>query len=90
MRPTKLTVQGLTAFRKPVEIDFRDLDLFAITGPTGAGKSSLVDAISYALFGQVTDLLREKSWVPTSLRVMDGRLDDVFQNLTVGESTPTA
>ena len=53
MRPTKLTVQGLTAFRKQVEIDFRDLDLFAITGPTGAGKSSLVDAISYALFGQV-------------------------------------
>ena len=52
MRPTKLTVQGLTAFRKPVEVDFTDLDLFAITGPTGAGKSSLVDAITYALFGQ--------------------------------------
>ncbi len=52
MRPTKLTIQGLTAFRKPVEIDFTDLDLFAITGPTGAGKSSLVDAITYALFGQ--------------------------------------
>ena len=52
MRPTKLTVQGLTAFRKPIEVDFTDLDLFAITGPTGAGKSSLVDAITYALFGQ--------------------------------------
>ncbi|MCH7483863.1 MAG: SMC family ATPase [Chloroflexi bacterium] len=52
MRPTKLKVQGLTAFRKPVEVDFTDLDLFAITGPTGAGKSSLVDAITYALFGQ--------------------------------------
>jgi len=52
VRPTKLTVQGLTAFRKPVEVDFTDLDLFAITGPTGAGKSSLVDAITYALFGQ--------------------------------------
>ncbi len=52
MRPTKLSVQGLTAFRRPVEVDFTDLDLFAITGPTGAGKSSLVDAITYALFGQ--------------------------------------
>jgi exonuclease SbcC len=52
MRPTRLEVQGLTAFRRPVEIDFTDLDLFAITGPTGAGKSSLVDAITYALFGQ--------------------------------------
>lgn len=53
MRPIRLEVQGLTAYHRPVEIDFTDLDLFAITGPTGAGKSSLVDAITYALFGQV-------------------------------------
>ena len=52
MRPIRLEVQGLTAYRRPVEIDFTELDLFAITGPTGAGKSSLVDAITYALFGQ--------------------------------------
>ncbi len=52
MRPTKLSIQGLTAYKQPVEIDFTDLDLFAITGPTGAGKSSLVDAITFALFGQ--------------------------------------
>ncbi len=52
MRPTRLEVQGLTAFRRPTEVDFTELDLFAITGPTGAGKSSLVDAITYALFGQ--------------------------------------
>ena len=53
MRPTRLAVQGLTAFKKRAEIDFSGLDLFAITGPTGAGKTTLVDAISYALFGQV-------------------------------------
>jgi ATPase involved in DNA repair len=52
VRPTKLSIQGLTAYKQPVEIDFTDLDLFAITGPTGAGKSSLVDAITFALFGQ--------------------------------------
>jgi exonuclease SbcC len=52
VRPTSLTVQGLTAYRQPVEIDFENLDLFAITGPTGAGKSSLVDAITFALFGK--------------------------------------
>ncbi len=52
MRPTKLTIQGLTAYKQPVEIDFTNLDLFAITGPTGAGKSSLVDAITFALFGK--------------------------------------
>lgn len=52
MRPTKLTIQGLTAYRQQVEVDFSELDLFAITGETGSGKSSLVDAISFALFGQ--------------------------------------
>jgi exonuclease SbcC len=52
VRPTKLTIQGLTAYKRPVEIDFTDLDLFAITGPTGSGKSSIVDAITFALFGK--------------------------------------
>jgi exonuclease SbcC len=46
-------VQGLTAYKEKVEIDFSGLDLFAITGATGAGKTTLVDAITYALFGQV-------------------------------------
>ncbi|MBI1886623.1 MAG: SMC family ATPase [Chloroflexi bacterium] len=53
MRPVRLGLQGFTSYRRPTEVDFSDLDLFAITGPTGAGKSSLVDAITYALFGQV-------------------------------------
>jgi len=53
VRPIRLELQGLTAYKDKVEIDFSDLDLFAITGPTGAGKSSLVDAITYALFGEV-------------------------------------
>jgi exonuclease SbcC len=52
VRPTKLTIQGLTAYRQQVEVDFSELDLFAITGETGSGKSSLVDAISFVLFGQ--------------------------------------
>jgi len=53
MRPLKLELEGFTAFRAPTCLDLADLDLFAITGPTGAGKSSLIDAISYALYGQV-------------------------------------
>jgi DNA repair protein SbcC/Rad50 len=53
VRPIKLEVQGLTAYKERAEIDFTGLDLFAITGPTGAGKTTLVDAITYALFGQV-------------------------------------
>lgn len=53
MRPIRLEVQGLTSFRQPVAVDFTDLDLFAITGPTGSGKSSLIDAITFALYGKV-------------------------------------
>jgi len=53
VRPHKLTLEGFTSFRDKVELDFTGLDLFAITGPTGAGKSSLIDAICFALYGQV-------------------------------------
>jgi len=59
VRPTKLTIQGLTAYKQQVEVDFTDLDLFAITGPTGSGKSSLVDAITFALFGKAPRVGRE-------------------------------
>ncbi len=53
MKALRLTVEGFTSFRERVCIDFAGLDLFAITGPTGAGKSSLIDAIVFALYGQV-------------------------------------
>jgi exonuclease SbcC len=38
--------------RQPV-LDFAELTLFAIAGPTGAGKSSILDTMLYALFGKV-------------------------------------
>jgi exonuclease SbcC len=53
VRPLKLSLEGFTSFRDKIELDFSGLDLFAITGPTGAGKSSLIDAIVFALYGQV-------------------------------------
>jgi len=53
VRPLALTIEGLTAFRSPQEISFEDLDLFVITGPTGAGKTSILDAITFALYGDV-------------------------------------
>lgn len=52
MRPIRLGIEGFTSFRQPVELDFESLDLFAITGPTGAGKTSIIDAIIYALYGR--------------------------------------
>lgn len=59
MRPLKLSLKGFTAFREEQSIDFSQLDLFAIAGPTGAGKSSILDAITYALYGQVERVTKE-------------------------------
>lgn len=56
MRPIKLTVEGFTSFADRVEVDFSQLDLFAITGPTGSGKTSLLDAITWALYGRTSRL----------------------------------
>ena len=53
MRPNLLELSGFTAFREPVTVDFRGADLFALTGPTGSGKSSLIDAIVFSLYGSV-------------------------------------
>jgi exonuclease SbcC len=53
MRPLRLKVKGFTAFRDEVEIDFTDHYVFAISGATGAGKSSLLDAMTYVLYGRV-------------------------------------
>ena len=53
MRPVSLQLKGFTAFRDEQTIDFGDLDLFAIWGPTGSGKSSILDAMTYALFGKI-------------------------------------
>ena len=53
MRPLRLELKGFTAFRDKVEIDFEGLDLFAISGQTGSGKSSILDAMTYALYGYI-------------------------------------
>ena len=52
MRPLRLELRGFTSFRETAVVDFEGRRLFAITGPTGAGKSSLLDAITWALYGE--------------------------------------
>lgn len=54
MRPLTLTIEGLRSFRSAVEISFQDRDHLAIIGDTGAGKSSILEAMTYALFGRTT------------------------------------
>ncbi len=53
MRPLQLSIKGFGAFREPTHIDFTDIDLVALVGPTGSGKSTIIDAITFALYGTV-------------------------------------
>jgi DNA repair protein SbcC/Rad50 len=61
VRPLSLKIKGLTSFRDEQEIDFTDMDLFVLWGPTGSGKSSVLDAITYALYGKVERVGNEPS-----------------------------
>ncbi|MGZ6930147.1 MAG: AAA family ATPase [Acidimicrobiia bacterium] len=53
MRPRRLALAGFGPFADLVELDFTDVDLFALVGPTGAGKSTVIDAMCFALYGSV-------------------------------------
>ncbi len=54
MRPIRLELEGFTAYRELTLCDFEGVDLFVLTGPTGSGKSSLIDALTFALYGSVS------------------------------------
>ena len=53
MRPVRLDVSGFGVFREPTTVDFEGVDFFALVGPTGSGKSTVIDAICFALYGSV-------------------------------------
>ena len=53
MRPERLTLKGFGAFSQSTEIDFSGVELFALTGPLGSGKTTVLDGICFALYGSV-------------------------------------
>lgn len=74
MRPVKLTMEAFGPYVNRTEIDFEKLGtegLYLITGDTGAGKTTIFDAVTYALYGNSSggerkdDMLRSKYAEPT-------------------------
>ena len=53
MRPTQLTMKAFGSYAGKTRVEFADLTggLYLIVGKTGAGKTTIFDAISFALFG---------------------------------------
>ena len=76
MKPVRLELRGFTAYRNETVVDFTGRHLFAITGPTGAGKSSLLDAITWALYGRVPRVgVEAKQLMSQGAQTMSVRFD---------------
>ena len=52
MIPIRLTVSGFLSYQEPAEIDFTGIHVACISGQNGAGKSTMLDAMTWALFGE--------------------------------------
>jgi exonuclease SbcC len=53
MRPLRLLLDGFGCYREPADVDFSDVEFFALVGPTGSGKSTVIDGLCFALYGTV-------------------------------------
>ena len=93
MIPLKLHIAGFLSYRESADLDFTGFELACISGPNGAGKSSLLDAMTWALFGQARK--RDESLVNLQSRAAEvsltfeyeGNFYRVQRTLPRGKST---
>lgn len=74
MRPLKLTISAFGPYADKQVIDFSELknkNIFLITGPTGAGKTTIFDAISFVLFGEASGSSRESDSLRSQFASID-------------------
>lgn len=74
MKPEKLTLCGWGPYKDKQEVDFaclKERGLFLICGATGAGKTTIFDAITYALYGNMSGEQREKNSVRSDFATAD-------------------
>ncbi|GAB3712197.1 SbcC/MukB-like Walker B domain-containing protein [Spirosoma flavus] len=84
MIPIKLSIQGLYSYQELQEIDFQRLigaSVFGIFGKVGSGKTSLLEAISFALYGKVERLndRDNRQYNMMNLKSKQLRIDFEFQ-----------
>jgi exonuclease SbcC len=77
MIPICLKITGFLSYKQPVEVDFSSFELACISGANGAGKSSLLDAITWVLFGQARK--RDDSVIHTHPEVKAAEVVFTFQ-----------
>ena len=86
MKPNSLKFFGLQSYREEQNIDFAELGslgIFGVFGPTGSGKSTILDAITLALFGKVE---RAKSGTRGILNQFEDKLSVSFE-FSLGEDS---
>ena len=74
MRPLKLIITGFGTYCNRTEINLEQLGtsgLYLIAGDTGAGKTTLFDAITYALYGSVNGKYRDVSMIRSTFATPD-------------------
>ena len=88
MRPVKLTMQAFGSYGKLTQIDFRELNqnLFLITGDTGAGKTTIFDAIVFALYGEASSGTNKKEGVVLQSQYVELNVEP-FVELVFSEGT---
>ena len=90
MRPLKLVMQAFGSYGNRTEIDFEkpDQNLFLITGKTGSGKTTIFDAIVFALYGEASSNANKKNGAELQSQFVEIGTEP-FVSLTFSEKNGT-
>ena len=88
MKPISLTIEAFGPYRDSVTLDFsalQDHSMFLISGPTGAGKTSILDAMVYALYGDPSGEVRKTDAIRSDFAEPE-RMTRVDFSFAIGEA----